>query len=71
MRGLALFLLVAGCAIRFVYLDADPHYYGWFGHIIDEGRWVENARSLALTGAAFEHGDSPNVFVAPGFEVAP
>jgi hypothetical protein len=62
-------LLVVGCAARLVHLDADPHYYGWWGHIYDEGRWIQQARSLALRGVWSDGGVSPNLMVAPGFEL--
>ena len=50
----ALGVLVLGVLLRISYLDSDPHYYAWAGYITDEGRWVENARSLALRGTLFE-----------------
>jgi hypothetical protein len=68
--GLACLLVAAGCLLRWLHLDADPHYYGWVGHLYDEGRWVQHARSLALGHGLFENGASPNLMVAPGFELA-
>jgi hypothetical protein len=43
-------IVVLGAALRFLYLDADPHYYQWVGYITDEGRWVHHARSAFLSG---------------------
>ena len=40
---------MVGILIRFLYLDADPYYYEWSGYITDEGRWVQAARSFALS----------------------
>jgi hypothetical protein len=69
LRGLAGLAVAVGCLLRFLRLDADPDYYGWWGHVFDEGRWVEQARHLAL------HGTLPdplghNALVAPLYEVA-
>lgn len=43
-------MLIFGILIRSIYLDADPYDYEWVGYIIDEGRWVQHARSWALQG---------------------
>jgi hypothetical protein len=64
---LALALTLAACALRFLHLEADPHYYGWAGHIQDEGRWVEAARNRALSQPAA--GIEWNRFVSIGFEI--
>ena len=42
-------VVVVGILIRFLYLNADPYYYEWSGYITDEGRWVQAARSFALS----------------------
>jgi hypothetical protein len=47
---LAAIVLIFGIVLRFVYLDADPHYYEWWGYIADDGRWLTHARELALYG---------------------
>ena len=41
---------MAGILARFVVLDSDPRYRPWSGHLVDEGRWTEQARSLVLFG---------------------
>ena len=47
--GYLTFIVVAiGVVLRVLYLDADPHYYEWIGYIIDEGRWVYQARDFFL-----------------------
>jgi len=48
---LVLAVVVAGSILRLTYLEADPDYYAWAGYITDEGRWVAQARELALFGA--------------------
>ncbi len=64
---LALALTLAACALRFLHLEADPHYYGWAGHIQDEGRWVEAARNRALSLPTA--GPEWNRFVSVAFEI--
>jgi hypothetical protein len=64
-------ILVAGTLIRFLYLDADPHYYDWVGYITDEGRWVQHARSLALYGVLIEpYLINMHFFFAPLFQLS-
>jgi hypothetical protein len=62
-------VLIAGTAARFVYLSADPHYSGWIGYITDEGRWIENARSLHLYGDVAATGSVLHLMVAPLFQL--
>jgi hypothetical protein len=57
-----------GVSLRFLGLDADPHYYDWIGYIIDEGRWIDQARELALFGQRTEPGPSLHVLVGPLFQ---
>jgi len=69
LRALAGLLVVFGCTLRLFRLEADQDYYGWWGHIFDEGRWSEQARHLVLTlELPGELGH--NAFVAPLHEVA-
>ena len=49
-RGLALIVVAAGIALRFLDLGADPYYHEWNGYITDEGRWIDHARALTLFG---------------------
>ena len=63
------FLVVAlGVGLRFLRLDADPYYYDWIGYVTDEGRWVDQARELALFGRSGEPGPSLHVLVGPLFQ---
>lgn len=61
-------VVVAGIVFRFVRLDADPHYYDWIGYITDEGRWIDQARELALFGRANELRPTLHMMVAPLFQ---
>jgi hypothetical protein len=65
----ALGILVLGVLLRFAYLDSDPYYDDWAGYITDEGRWVENARSLALRGTLFEEPWNIHFLMAPLFQL--
>lgn len=61
-------VFVLGIICRFVRLDADPHYYDWIGYITDEGRWVDQARELALFGRSNELRPTLHMVVAPLFQ---
>ena len=64
-------MLIFGILIRFIYLDADPYDYEWVGYIIDEGRWVQYARSWALQGASVVPSlANIHFFVAPLFQLS-
>jgi hypothetical protein len=63
-------VVLLGIGLRFLFLDADPHYYAWAGYITDEGRWTDRARELALFGRMLEPPWSLHVLVAPLFQVA-
>jgi len=65
----ALGILVLGVLLRCAYLDSDPYYDEWAGYITDEGRWVENARSLALRGTLFEEPWNLHFLMAPLFQL--
>ncbi len=67
---LAQLVLVAGIALRFLYLDADPHYYEWWGYITDEGRWVTHARELALFGRVLSTDWTMHLLLAPIFQAS-
>jgi 4-amino-4-deoxy-L-arabinose transferase-like glycosyltransferase len=62
-------MVVIGISLRFLFLDADPYYYEWAGYITDEGRWVENARSLALFGELFGQNPTLHFHLAPLFQL--
>lgn len=67
LRRFALALVLLGCLVRVAHLDADPDYYGWWGYVFDEGRWVEQARLIATHGAMPER-LGHNALIAPLFE---
>ena len=63
------FLVVLACAGRLIHLDADPSFPTWIGYVVDEGRWNETARNLAL----FEDPDVNwmsrlHLFMSPGYQ---
>jgi hypothetical protein len=67
---LSIGLIVAvACLARFVHLNADPWVPNWVGYVLDEGRWNEMARHLALFGE-FEgtSGAKLQLFLAPGYQ---
>src|SRR5262252_2844236 len=69
IRGLALFVVLIGCAARLALLDADPKLPDWIGYVTDEGRWVETARNLALFGELRLYGLSQmHLLLSPGFQ---
>ena len=64
-------VVCTGILLRCLYLDADPRYYDWIGYITDEGRWIQEARNLALHG----HMDLSSrmnfhLFMAPLFQLS-
>jgi len=63
-------LVVLACAARLVHLDADPHLSTWVSYIVDEGRWIESARNLALFGTTDAFADRIHLFVSPGYQAA-
>ncbi len=68
LRWAAIVLVGLGCLMRVAHLDSDPNYYGWWGHVFDEGRWVEQARMIALHNTLPER-LGHNALVAPLFEL--
>jgi predicted membrane-bound mannosyltransferase len=66
-HGLVLIVVALGAGLRFLRLDADPHYYDWIGYITDEGRWIDQARELALFGSS-DVRPSLHVLVGPLFQ---
>jgi hypothetical protein len=57
--------------LRCLYLDADPRYYEWIGYITDEGRWIQEARNLALYGQIdFSSKMNFHLFMAPMFQLS-
>ena len=64
-------LLVAlACLVRLVHLDADPHFPTWISYIVDEGRWSESARNLALFGTTEAFADRIHLIMSPAYQVA-
>ncbi|HYB42531.1 MAG TPA: hypothetical protein VEL75_12210 [Candidatus Methylomirabilis sp.] len=71
LAGLAaLAVVVAGVGLRFLFLDADPSYYGWIGYITDEGRWTHVARQRLLSGGTAGSFLEIHALVSPGYELA-
>ena len=64
-------VLIIGILLRSIHLDADPYYYEWAGYITDEGRWVQQARSLALHGTLVgPYLTNVNFSLAPLFQLS-
>ena len=64
-------MLIIGILLRSIHLDADPYYYEWAGYITDEGRWVQQARSLALHGTLVgPYLTNVNFSLAPLFQLS-
>lgn len=62
-------LIILACAGRLIYLDADPSFPTWIGYVVDEGRWSETARNLALFGDADVNWFSRlHLFISPGYQ---
>ena len=70
MRALIVSVLVAGVALRFVHLDADPDYYAWVGYVTDEGRWIAHAREMVLFGHLVNTEWLVHLLLAPLFQAA-
>lgn len=66
--GVILLVLLA-CAVRFVHLDADPVFPTWVAYIVDEGRWVESARNMALFGHADAFADRIHLMLSPAYQL--
>jgi hypothetical protein len=67
-RFLAVAVLAGGIALRFLCLDADPHYYSWNGYITDEGRWIAHARAMVLFQSPSSVGWILHLLLAPLFQ---
>lgn len=63
-------LVVLACLVRLVHLDADPHFPTWISYIVDEGRWSESARNLALFGTTEAFADRIHLIMSPAYQVA-
>ncbi|HVE89314.1 MAG TPA: hypothetical protein VNA44_06390, partial [Burkholderiaceae bacterium] len=62
-------LIALSCAGRLIYLDADPSFPTWIGYVVDEGRWSETARNLALFGDPDVNWFSRlHLFISPGYQ---
>ena len=57
-----------GCALRLLWLDADPDYARWQGFVTDEGRWIENARRLHLFGQPLSANSNLHLVIAPLYQ---
>jgi len=67
-RVFVVVVLLGGIALRFLYLDADPHYYAWNGYITDEGRWIAHARAMVLFHSSSSVGWILHLLLAPLFQ---
>ena len=45
-------VFATGAVLRVILLGADPAYHGWYGAVLDEGRWTAAAREWILFGSA-------------------
>src|SRR5262249_14140551 len=71
LHWLSFAVVFTGILLRCLYLDADPRYYDWVGYITDEGRWIQEARNLALYGhVEFSSGMNFHLFMAPLFQLS-
>lgn len=62
-------LFVLACVARFVFPNADPSIPTWIGYVVDEGRWTQSARSLALFGTLDDTIVARlHLFLAPGYQ---
>ena len=62
-------LIVLASAGRLIYLDADPSFPTWIGYVVDEGRWNETARNMALFGDPDVNWFSRlHLFISPGYQ---
>ena len=62
-------VIILASAGRLLYLDADPSFPTWIGYVVDEGRWNETARNLALFGDPDLNWFSRlHLFISPGYQ---
>ncbi|MDX1394790.1 MAG: hypothetical protein R3195_10365 [Gemmatimonadota bacterium] len=59
-----------GAVLRLILLKADPAYHGWYGAVLDEGRWTAAARVWVLFGSIDfgVHFTRLHAMLAPGFQ---
>lgn len=62
-------LIVLACVARVTHLDADPYFPTWIQYVVDEGRWNEVARNLALFGSPEGgHLARLHLILSPGYQ---
>jgi hypothetical protein len=61
-------LVVLACVARFVHLDADPMFPSWISYVVDEGRWSESARNLALFGTPDAFAERIHLLLSPAYQ---
>jgi hypothetical protein len=61
-------LVVLACAARFVHLDADPLFPTWVSYVVDEGRWSESARNMALFGTPDAFAERIHLLLSPAYQ---
>lgn len=66
---IAAILVVVACLARVVNLNADPSVTTWIGYVVDEGRWSEVARNLALFGTPEATSNARlHLLLTPGYQ---
>ena len=61
-------LVLLACVARLVHLDSDPLFPTWISYVVDEGRWNESARNLALFGTTDAFAGRIHLFLSPGYQ---
>ena len=61
-------MVLLACAARLIHLDADPHFPTWISYVVDEGRWNESARNLALFGTTDAFAGRVHLLLSPGYQ---
>lgn len=61
-------LVVLACVARFVHLDADPLFPSWISYVVDEGRWSESARNMALFGTPDAFAERIHLLLSPAYQ---
>ena len=67
-HGVIVLLLMLACAARLIHLDADPHFPTWISYVVDEGRWNESARNLALFGTTEAFAGRIHLLLSAGYQ---
>ena len=68
-QAAVILLVLLACVVRFVHLDADPLFPTWVAYIVDEGRWNESARNMALFGDMNAFADRIHLMLSPAYQL--